>query len=122
MKLNHSHHTKKKRAKNHSSKAKNRKISNLGSLKVKVHTHTKGIVHQKMIENLIAIASKLPNKKYSTKKSIIDLIVHNHSGFPKKDIKLLLNKIDDLTEEEIENYKDRQIPLQALVEEVILSQ
>jgi len=121
MKKNSSLHFKKKTSKDRASKAKSRKISSLSTQKLKVHTKTKKIRAQKTKENLLAAALKLPNKNLYSKEDIAVFIENNNIALPKKEIKLILNKMNSLTEEELSKYRTQRIMLGDLIKAVISS-
>ena len=91
MKDTHTHHTKKKSKKNHSSKAKLRNIAQ-GKEKIKIHTRTKTAKKNKKKDTLQAVTLKVPNKNYHTKEDVISFIKSNTFHAPRKEIKLILEK------------------------------
>lgn len=121
MKKNSSLHSKKKTSKDRASKAKSQKISSLSTQKLKVYTKTKKIRVQKTKENLLTAALKLPNKNLYNKEDIAAFIENNNIALPKKGIKLILNKMNRLTEEELSKYRKQRIRLGDLIKEVISS-
>lgn len=114
MKKTHIHHTKKKSAKNHSSKVKLRNFVSNG-LKMKIHTRTKFAKAKRRFESLEVTALKLPDINCSTKEEIVQIMKENAACLPKKEIKLMLEIINNFPETELNEYLKKRIKLSELI-------